>query len=37
VAVTGSAASPSIDLTVWLAGRDRALDRIDDALASIAD
>jgi glutamyl-tRNA synthetase len=36
VAVTGSAASPSIDVTVYLAGRERALSRIDDALARIA-
>ncbi|MFB9066658.1 glutamate--tRNA ligase [Pseudofulvimonas gallinarii] len=36
VAITGSAASPSIDVTVYLAGRDRALQRIDDALARIS-
>ena len=35
VAITGSAASPSIDVTVYLAGRERALERIDDALARI--
>lgn len=35
VAITGSAASPSIDVTVYLAGRERALARIDDALARI--
>jgi glutamyl-tRNA synthetase len=33
VAITGSAASPSIDVTVYLAGRERALERIDAALA----
>ncbi len=32
VAITGSAASPSIDVTVYLAGRERALQRIDAAL-----
>ncbi len=32
VAITGSAASPSIDVTVYLAGRQRALERIDAAL-----
>ncbi len=36
VAITGSAASPSIDVTVYLAGRERALQRIDEALAKIA-
>ena len=35
VAITGSAASPSIDVTVYLAGRERVLDRIDKALARI--
>ena len=32
VAVTGTAASPSIDLTLWLVGRDRCLARIERAL-----
>jgi glutamyl-tRNA synthetase len=35
VAMTGTAVSPSIDHTVYLVGRDRALARIDDALARI--
>jgi glutamyl-tRNA synthetase len=35
VAITGSAASPSIDVTVYLAGRNRALERIDAALARL--
>ncbi|MCK9489643.1 MAG: glutamate--tRNA ligase [Xanthomonadales bacterium] len=35
VAITGSAASPSIDVTVYLAGRGRALDRIDTALTRL--
>ena len=35
VAITGSAASPSIDVTVYLAGRERALERIDAALARL--
>jgi glutamyl-tRNA synthetase len=35
VAMTGTAVSPSIDHTVFLVGRDRALARIDDALARI--
>ena len=35
VAITGSAASPSIDVTVYLAGRERALERIDAALAKL--
>jgi len=33
VAMTGTQVSPSIDHTVFLAGRERALKRIDDALA----
>jgi glutamyl-tRNA synthetase len=33
VAMTGTQVSPSIDHTVYLAGQDRALERIDDALA----
>ena len=33
VAMTGTAVSPSIEDTVYLAGRDIALQRIDDALA----
>ena len=33
VAMTGTQVSPSIDHTVYLAGRDRALRRIEDALA----
>jgi glutamyl-tRNA synthetase len=35
VAITGTQVSPSIDLTVYLAGRDQALARIDAALARI--
>jgi glutamyl-tRNA synthetase len=35
VAVTGSAASPAIDITLQLAGRQRSLQRIDRALAYI--
>jgi glutamyl-tRNA synthetase len=35
VAITGTAVSPSIDHTVFLAGRERALARIDRALAYI--
>ena len=35
VAVTGGAVSPPIDVTVWLVGRDRALSRIDLAIAKI--
>ena len=33
VAMTGTQVSPSIDHTVYLAGRERALRRIEDALA----
>ena len=33
VAMTGSQVSPSIDHTVYLAGQERALKRVDDALA----
>lgn len=36
VAITGSQQSPSIDHTVYLAGRDEALKRIDVALAMLA-
>jgi glutamyl-tRNA synthetase len=36
VALTGSGMSPSINLTLWLVGRDRSLARIDKALAFIA-
>ncbi len=36
VAMTGTAVSPSIEDTVYLVGRDRALQRVDDALARIA-
>ncbi len=36
VAVTGTAMSPSIDQTLWLVGKSRALSRIDAALAYIA-
>ncbi|MFY2764121.1 glutamate--tRNA ligase [Arenimonas sp. MALMAid1274] len=36
VAITGTQVSPSIDHTVYLAGRDQALARIDAALARIA-
>jgi glutamyl-tRNA synthetase len=35
VAITGTAVSPSIDHTVYLAGRERALARIDRALAHL--
>jgi glutamyl-tRNA synthetase len=35
VAMTGTQVSPSIDHTVYLAGRDRALGRIEDALAKM--
>ena len=37
VAITGTQVSPSIDHTVFLAGREQALARIDAALAKIAD
>jgi glutamyl-tRNA synthetase len=33
VAITGTQVSPSIDHTVYLAGRDEALRRIDTAIA----
>ena len=33
VALTGTQVSPSIDHTVYLAGRERALQRVEDALA----
>jgi glutamyl-tRNA synthetase len=36
VAITGTQVSPSIDHTVFLAGREQALSRIDAALAKIA-
>jgi glutamyl-tRNA synthetase len=36
VAITGSQVSPSIDHTVYLAGREQALVRIDAAMALIA-
>ncbi|MFP6681768.1 MAG: glutamate--tRNA ligase [Gammaproteobacteria bacterium] len=36
VAVTGSSASPSIDITLELVGRERCLQRLDSALAYIA-
>ena len=35
VAVTGGPVSPPIDVTVWLVGRDKALRRLDDAIAII--
>ncbi|HSS65805.1 MAG TPA: glutamate--tRNA ligase [Gammaproteobacteria bacterium] len=35
VAVTGTAMSPSIDQTLWLAGKSRTLSRIDAAVAHI--
>ena len=35
VAVTGGTVSPSIDVTVWLIGRERTLQRIDRAMAYI--
>ncbi len=37
VAVTGSAASPSIDVTLQLIGRERCISRLDRALSYIAD
>ena len=37
VAVTGSGASPAIDITVQLIGRERVLQRIDRALLYIAE
>lgn len=37
VAITGTQVSPSIDYTIFLAGRDQALRRIDAALAKCAD
>lgn len=37
VALMGHGESPSIDKTLWLMGRERALGRIDQALAYIAD
>ena len=37
VAITGTQVSPSIDHTVYLAGRDEALRRIDAALRKIAE
>jgi glutamyl-tRNA synthetase len=37
VAVTGGAVSPPIDVTVFLVGQQRSLDRLDRALAFIAD
>lgn len=36
VALTGTGMSPSIDLTLWLVGRERTLSRIDRALEFIA-
>lgn len=36
VALTGSSVSPAIDKTLWLVGKERSLDRIDRALAYIA-
>jgi glutamyl-tRNA synthetase len=36
VALTGSAASPGIDQVLWLMGREKALGRIDSAVAHIA-
>ncbi|MGH8117887.1 MAG: glutamate--tRNA ligase [Rhodanobacteraceae bacterium] len=35
VALTGTQASPPIDQTVWLAGQDRTLQRIDDAIERV--
>ncbi|MGK7295546.1 MAG: glutamate--tRNA ligase [Candidatus Wenzhouxiangella sp. M2_3B_020] len=37
VALMGHGSSPSIDQTLWLVGRERALERIDRALAFIAE
>jgi glutamyl-tRNA synthetase len=36
VALTGSAASPGIDQVLWLMGREKALGRVDSAVAHIA-
>ncbi|MGH8117756.1 MAG: glutamate--tRNA ligase, partial [Rhodanobacteraceae bacterium] len=35
VALTGTQVSPPIDQTVWLAGKDRTLQRIDDAIERV--
>ena len=35
VAVTGGPVSPSIDVTLWLVGQDRTIDRLDRAIAFI--
>lgn len=35
VAVTGGAVSPPIDVTLWLVGRARSLDRIDTAIGKV--
>ena len=35
VAVTGGAVSPPIDVTVWLVGRERTLERLERAVAFI--
>lgn len=37
VAVTGGPVSPPIDVTVWLVGRERTLDRLDRAIGFIED
>ena len=37
VALTGNSMSPSIDLTLWLVGKERSLARIDRALAFVAE
>ena len=35
VAVTGGSVSPPIDITLWLAGRDRSLSRLDKGISFI--
>jgi len=35
VAITGGAVSPPIDVTVWLVGQERALERLDKAIAFV--
>ena len=37
VAVTGGSASPGIEVTLWLVGREQCLERLDIALQLIRD
>ena len=37
VAVTGGPVSPPLDETLWLVGQDRTIERLDKALAFIAE